>query len=56
MPQKRRPEANGYGVFLLFGLVLGLIIGLTLGEPSAGVAIGFSIGLMAAALLWWRRR
>ena len=56
MPEKRQKERNGFGVLMLFGLVAGVIVGLVFREPSAGAVIGFGLGGVAAALLWWRSR
>lgn len=56
MPDRKTPKKSGFGVLMLFGLLIGLIVGLALGQPSAGVVLGFVLGAAAALLLGLRRR
>lgn len=56
MPDQQPSKKNGFGVLMLFGLLIGLIVGLALGQPSAGVVLGFVLGGAAALLLGLRRR
>jgi hypothetical protein len=47
---------QGYGVFLMIGLLVGLGIGLAVGQPSAGTVIGLGAGGLLALGLRLRRR
>ena len=39
---------NGYGVFLMIGLLVGLGAGIAIGQPSAGTVIGLGAGGLVA--------
>lgn len=48
----------GGGIFLCIALLAGFLIGVRVGEGSAGMLIGFGVGLLGAVLIgaWDERR
>jgi len=55
-PANRAARDNGYGVFLMLGLLVGLAVGLAVGQPSGGTVIGLGVGGLVALGLRLRRR
>lgn len=51
---KKNP--TGAGAIIALAILGGTIIGGLMGQPSAGLLSGAGIGIVVAALLWWRER
>ena len=49
--ENNAPRLAG-GIFIAIGMLGGAIVGVILDQPSAGMVIGFGIGIAAAALTW----
>lgn len=45
-------KARGGGVWIALGAIGGAVAGRFLGQPSAGVVIGASLGIVIAVALW----
>lgn len=54
MPRSRPSAAGGAPIAL--GAIAGFVIGYILREPSAGLVIGFLIGVAIAVMIWLRDR
>ena len=50
-----RPSAAG-GAPLALGALGGAGIGFAVGQPTLYFLIGFTLGIVAALLIWWRMR
>jgi hypothetical protein len=48
---RSRPPQRGGGVFIAGGLVLGAVGGIIAGQPSAGLAAGLGLGVLATIVL-----
>jgi uncharacterized membrane protein len=49
--ENNAPRLAG-GIFIAVGMLGGAIVGVIVDQPSAGMVIGFAIGVAAAALTW----
>lgn len=50
-----RPSAAG-GFLVAAGALIGFVLGYVFYEPSAGLVIGFGLGVAAAVAIWLRDR
>lgn len=49
--QNNQPRLAG-GIFVALGLLIGAILGVALNQPSAGLVIGMTIGIVIAVAVW----
>ena len=54
-PSPPRPTMGG-GFLIAIGAVFGAFFGGMRHQPSAGLLLGLSLGILLATLLWWRQR
>lgn len=50
--RENKPAKLAGGIFVAIGMLGGAAVGVVMDQPSAGMVIGFGLGIAAAAITW----
>lgn len=53
MNSEQRSSGSGGGIFIALGVILGAIGGIWLNQPTMGILIGITIGVVIAVIQWY---